>query len=169
MFLLPITCASCSKHGTKPAGAVNRARRIGAPLYCDKVCAGLGRRKPEKTKAQRIEEKRLYDASRRKKLRARLKAEKAAYYATHFDRDKERAYRKAHKEQHNEYCRRPEYRAYKTLYDLDRRAAEYGEFAEAYKLVLEVDREIKSRMSRYEIYAANGTINKKLQRTRLYA
>lgn len=168
MYLLPITCAYCGKAGTKPTSAVQRAERIGAPLYCDQTCAGLGRR-TNKTKAQKVEEKRLYDAEYRKRNLVSIKAKKAAHYAKNFDREKERAYRQAHVEQHNEYCRRPEYRAKKAVYDLDRRAAEYGEFAEAYKLALAINREVKSRMSRHEIYAANGTLNKKLQRTRLYA
>jgi hypothetical protein len=167
MYLLPFTCGYCGKATTQPAGAVNRARRIGAKLFCNLTCSVLARRKP-KTKEQKVEEKRLYDAEYRQKNLARLKAEKRAYYAENHDREKEAAYRKANMHKHVEYCRRPEYRAKKAVYDLDRRAAEYGEFAEAYKLTLAVDREVKSRMSRYEIYAANGTLNKKLQRTRLY-
>lgn len=167
-YLLSFRCAHCGKATAKPSGAVNRARKVGARLFCDQTCAGLGRRKPPKTKEQKVEEKRLYDIEYRKLNLARIKAEKAAHYKANPNREKEAAYRKANMHKHVEYCRRPAYRAKKSVYDLDRRAAEYGEFAEAYKLTLAVDREIKSRMTRHEIYAANGTLNKKLQRTRLY-
>ena len=161
-----IMCPQCGTLIYKPVSAVNRARNIGAPLYCGKQCAGLARRKPCKTVEQKKEEKRLYDAQRRRVKAAELKIKHATYYRLHHDRVKEKAYRDAHKEEHNEYCRRPEYKRYKSGYDLRRRANEYGEFAEAYMLTLDLNREIKSRSDNYEIRRQNHTGNKAQERDR---
>jgi hypothetical protein len=53
-------CAHCGKTAEKPTGEINRARNEGRKLYCGRRCFGLAQRK-HKTKAQRKEEKRLYD------------------------------------------------------------------------------------------------------------
>lgn len=141
-----VVCAHCGKKADQPAGAVNRARRNGNRLFCGRKCAGLGRRK-HKTKARRVEEKRLYDAEYRRKNRAMLKAKKAAYYKANRNPEKERAYRQANMARHVEYCRRPEYKTYKRAYDRQYRASEFGPFAEAYLLAIDLNREIKGRMT----------------------
>ena len=79
-----IKCAHCGKRVKQPTSAINRALRIGAPLYCDKVCAGLGRR-THKTKAQKVSEKRMYDMEYRRKNRRKLKAAKRAYFERTYD------------------------------------------------------------------------------------
>ena len=71
---------------------------------------------------------------------------------------------------HVEYCRRPEYRASKREYDRKHRAQQdFGPFAEAALILGDLDAEIATRASRYEIYSANGTLNKALRRKREYA
>ena len=142
------------------------ARSGGA--YCNRTCAVLARRKM-KTKAQKVEEKRVYDARYRVSEATRLKIKKAAYFQRTYNPVEAAIIRKARMPYHVEYCRQPAYREKKTVYDLNRRAAAYGEFAEAYKLLLEVDREVNSRMTDHEVRVANGTMNKRLQRKRDYA
>jgi hypothetical protein len=156
-------CANCGKASEKEAGAINRANAGGFNLYCSRECSSIGRRKgktPEQLKA----EKKAYDEQYRAKNRARLKAQKAAYYAKTADREKEREIRKERMPQHVEYCRRPEYRAKKHEYDRQYRAREYGQFGDAYLLLVDIQKEVLSRASRYEIDLANGKLNKRRKR-----
>ena len=166
MYLLPFTCPQCGKPACKPAGAVNRAHAIGAPIYCGKVCAGLARRKPPKTKAQKVAEKASYDAAYRIKNREMLRAKKAAHFRRTYDPEVARVERKKRAAFHAEYCRRPSYRLWKAEYDRRYRATKYGEFADAYLLTIELNREIKSRSSNYEIRRQNQTGNKAQERDR---
>lgn len=161
--MVSIACDQCGKKVEKTVGAVNRARAIDAHLYCSKMCVGLARRQwksIEQKKAEKAEYDRWYRAINYRKL----KKQKAAHYARTADREKEREIRQRRMPQHVEYCRRPEYKAKKKSYDRKRRAAEYGEFADAYLLALDVDREVKVRMTRYEIYQENGRLNRSAQK-----
>jgi hypothetical protein len=167
MALVRIQCARCGKSAGKEAGGVNRSRRAGAPVYCGMKCAGMARRQ-HKTKTQKREEKRLYDAEYRKRDPETLRAKKAAYFQRTYDPKKAADARKKTMWRHVEYCRRPEYVAKRKVYDRQHRAREYGEFAECYLLTLDVIREINSRISDYDTRVANGTLNKKLQRRRDY-
>ena len=150
----------------KERGHVTRSRRLGMQFYCDRVCFGLDHRVPPKTAAQRKAEKRAYDAEYRKRNRAMLKAKKAAYFQRSYDPDAARVARKKRAHIHAAYCRRPEYRAKKHAYDVDRYAQQFGDFADAHKALMALDREIGARMSDYDIRTANGTLNKRLQRKR---
>lgn len=163
---MQIECAHCGRTAEKPTGHVNRSRANGLRLYCNRRCAGLARRKPRRSKAQRIAEKAAYDREYRRKNRERIKANKAAYFQTTYDPEKARVERKKRMAQHVEYCRRPAYKVWKSAYDRQRRAAEYGPAADAYLLTLELNREIKKRSSNYEIRQANRTGNKAQQRAR---
>lgn len=163
-----IRCPVCSATVSKATGVVNRSRRLGSPVYCGRVCSGLARR-DVRDKADKVAAKAAYDAAYREKNREMLKAKKAAHYAATVDREKERAVRKARMPQHIEYCRRPQYRKWKAQYDRKYRATkEFGEFGEAAIVLFDLQAEILSRATRYEIYLANGTLNKKLNRRRDY-
>lgn len=164
-------CDHCRAEIDKPASAVNRANAIGAKLYCNRNCAGLARR-VEKTQEQKKAEKAAYDARRRKELADQIKAQKRAIY----ERNREH-YLAQHAEyrnrpenvaRHNAYCRRPEYVAEKREYDRRRRATkQFGEeFADAFLLLQDVETEIDARAARYDVYLANGTINKAQTRRR---
>jgi hypothetical protein len=128
-------------------------------------CAGLARRR-EKTKAQKVEEKRLYDMEYRQKNLARIKKQKAAHHRATYDPAAARIERKKRAAFHAEYCRRPSYRLWKAEYDRRYRARQYGAFADAYTLTVELNREIKSRSSNYEIRRQNSTGNKAQERDR---
>jgi hypothetical protein len=158
-------CAHCGKPAAQPVGAVNRARKIGAKLFCGRKCSGLSHRK-NKSKARKRQEKKLYDAAYRRKNRELLKAKKAEYFKRTYNPEAARIERKKRAKAHAEYCRRPEYRKWKREYDRRYRAAEYGPFAEAYMLVIDLNREVKTRMSNYEIRKANKTGNKRQERAR---
>ena len=146
---------------------MNRAASIGAPLYCGRECSGLARRSG-KTAEQKKAEKAEYDRKRLAELSERIKAEKRAYYEANRGRllEKMAEYRKIRMPHHVEYCRRPEYKAYKHEYDTKRNEAEYGEFAEAWRLLLELEKEIRSKASAYERRVANGYYTRSAQRRR---
>jgi hypothetical protein len=165
-MLRAFTCPQCGKPAYKETSAITRAKAIGAPLYCGKVCASLARRKPPKTKEQKVAEKAAYDAEYRRKNREMLRIKHAAHHQRTYDPVAARVERKKRAAFHAEYCRRPSYRLWKAEYDRRYRAAQYGEFADAYLLTVELNREIKTRSSNYEIRRQNQTGNKAQERDR---
>ena len=168
MALVEIKCETCGRTAFKQKGSVNRARKIGAPLYCSRACAGIARRR-FKTPEQKKEEKRLYDIEYRRRNRDRIRAKKAEYFKRTYDPAKAAVERKKRMAQHVEYCRRPEYRQYKKAYDRQYRAKRlYGGFWEAYLLTLDIRNEVLRQRTDYEIRLENGTLNKRSQRRRAY-
>lgn len=163
-----IACAHCGNPSQQETGLINRAARKGAPIFCGRICSGLARRewKPDQ---QRKAEKAKYDRAYREEKRDLLKAKRAAHFRATYDPVKAAVDRKKTMPRHVEYCRRPEYKVKKREYDLKYRAEnEFGEYAEAYIILSDIEREIDSRASRYEIYSANGTLNKALNRRKQY-
>lgn len=162
-----VICAWCGKTALLESSHINRSRSQGLYLYCGRECSGLGRRKG-KSKTQKIAEKAVYDREYRATHRDLLKAKKASYFRATYDPEAARVQRKARMPYLVAYCRQPECRAKKQIYDLKRRGRTFGEFADSYMLLSEIEREIADRASRYEVYSANGTLNKSLQRKRHY-
>lgn len=157
-------CAHCGETGAREAGQVNRARIIGLRLFCSRVCFGLDRRK-NKTSAQKIAEKSEYDRGYRARNLESLKAKKRAHHKRTYDPVAAAKQRKKRMPWHVEYCRQPAYKAKKQTYDQRHRAEKtYGSFAQAFLTLVAVNNEITGRMSRYEVYSANDTLNKKLRR-----
>jgi hypothetical protein len=163
-----VLCSYCGKPVSQPAGAINRARKYGRGIYCNRECSGLGRRK-NKTPEQKKEEKRLYDMEYRNRNKELLKEKKAEWFSKTYDASKAREKRKARSAWHSEYCRRPEYKEWKRHYDQKYRAKKlFGEYWESSILLIGIDKEVTERMDRVEIYAIHGTLNKKLNRRRDY-
>lgn len=165
-MLVHFACAWCGEDGQQEAGAVNRAHRRGAKLYCSRKCSGLGRRK-NKTDAEKKLAKRLYDMEYRRKNRDLLKAKKAAYHKRVYDPTEAAIKRRARRKEHAEYCRRPEYKVWKRSYDRRYRAKkQYGEFWESYLLFQDIETEVLLRMPRQQVAYINGTTNKSQKRKR---
>jgi hypothetical protein len=168
MALREIVCPQCGKTAKKETGAINRAAKQGLPIFCSRECAGLHRRRSVSS-AEKKEEKRLYDIAYRARNPEERKAKKAAYYRENHDREKERIERKKRAHLHAEYCRRPEYRDWKSGYDRQYRAKKfYGDFAECHLLVMDIRDECLNRMDDHDIRQSKGTINKKQERRRDY-
>lgn len=146
-------CGSCGAVVRQSQGSINRAIRDGKPLYCDRTCAGLARRI---SPSQKKRTKSLYDARRRTELAAEISAQKQAYYQRTRNPERERERRRVTMARHVEYCRQPEYVERKAGYDQERRAQEYGPYANAYLLLLDLEREIRSRATSYERRKARG-------------
>jgi len=162
------SCPQCGAAFEAETGRMNRALKIGAPLYCGRACAGLARRLTSPpTEAERKEAKRLYDARRRVEKEEEIKAKKRDYFKRTYDPAKAAAERKERMPRHVEYCRRPEYKAWKREYDRRHLAEKkFGEFAEVALLLQDIEREVEQRATRYEIYRTNGTLNKAQTRRR---
>lgn len=168
MAEIQIECAYCGTLVFKPAGGVNRSRRIGAPVFCGRECSGLARRS-DKTDEQKRAEKKEYDAARRIALADQIKAAKREYHKRTYDPVKAAIDRKKRIPRHIEYCRQPQYRAWKRDYDRRYRAEkEYGEYGECFMLMQDIRAECLRQMSDYEIRVTKGTINKRQQRKRDY-
>jgi hypothetical protein len=162
------SCAYCGKLTSRPAGHVNRSHAQGLRLYCGRVCSGLGRR-VERTLDEKRELKRLYDIEYREINRDRRRAQRAAYHKATYDPIAAAEKRKKRMPLHVEYCRRPEYRKWKSGYDKRYRALSlFGSYADCFLLLQDIENEIAARMTKYEIKLANGTINKAMKRRRDY-
>lgn len=162
------TCDHCGDTFTRSNGSINRAKKIGAKLYCSRICTGLARRQYKSTKQKRAE-KRLYDMEYREKNRAALKAKKAAYHLKNYDPAKAAVDRKKRAKQHAEYCRRPEYKQWKQQYDRRYWAKKnYGGFWESFLILQDIENEIVSRFDRAELKYLNGATNKTQTRRRDY-
>ncbi len=161
---MKVRCASCGKRFKKRA--IDVARSPNGRFFCDKKCFGLSRRKG-KPKAQKVAEKRIYDAEYRRKNIAMLKAKRHAYFKRTYDPVAAAVVRKARMPLHVEYCRRPEYRKWKKAYDKKYLAKRtYGPFAEAAMMVSDLNFEIKGRMTNHDIKWENKTCNKSQFRRR---
>lgn len=169
MSKLTIICAHCGKAAMKETGAVNRARKIGAPVYCDKECAGQHRRK-HKTVEQKKAEKSAYDLARRNgPKRDAILAEKRRHHKNTYDPAKAAVYRQKRMPYHVEYCRRPEYREKKKAYDHVYNAKrDYGPLWEIQLLTLDIRAAALERQSDYEIRLTKGTLGKSQKRKRAY-
>lgn len=163
-----LKCNACRKKFQVELGQWNYRRA----KYCSRPCSHEGRRF-HRTDAEKKEIKRLYDIEFRRKNRERLKAEKAEYFKKVYAANPEKFQierkkrKKAHKEYLKTYCARPEWKTHKKSYDQEFRAKKlFGPLWESAILTIELNNEVKRRMSNYEIRLKNGTLNKAMQRSR---
>ncbi len=140
--------------------------------YCSQKCAGAAKSKRYwKPKAQRIADKAAYDREYRRKNLATIKAKKRAFYLATFDPEKMRRERKKRAKWHVEYCRRyysdPRRKAQKVAYDADRRASSYGEYADAFKVLLVLKKQLLVQCpDKYERLKARGYYEMQNQKRR---
>ena len=155
-------CAHCGKVSQKYVGHVNRARALGLNVYCNRTCAGFGRRKTDEEK-KRL--KAVYDKEYRTKNFERVKKVRADYFKRDYaaNPEKYKRIRQVRMAAHVEYCRQAKYKAYKKEYDKKYRAKkEGGEFWESLLLV----DEIQSLYNDAEIRQQNNLHNKSQKRKR---
>ena len=96
-----------------------------------------------KTKKQKVAEKREYDMEYRRKNRQLLKVKKQMYFEKTYDPVKAAEERKLKMSRHVEYCRRPEYKAWKREYDQIYRVKQnYGVFWESFIVLTDIEREV---------------------------
>ena len=166
MSLSVVTCCNCGKSIEKETSHINRAKKLGMLMFCNRECAGLHRR-VNKTTEQKKAEKREYDKQYRLNNQDLLKEKKAAWFKKTYNPEEARVKRKERSEIHNEYCRRPEYKVWKKKYDRKYRAQKtYGEYWECFVVTMEIRDECLTQSSAYEIRRDNGTLNKSQRRKR---
>jgi len=101
--------------------------------------------------------KAAYDKRYRKLNRERIRINHAAYFQRTYDPVKAAKERKKRMPYHMKYCRQPWYRAWKRKYDRLRRERRFGAFADAYKVLLQLVKEVRKQMpDRFERYAQSG-------------
>lgn len=140
---MKVKCAHCGNYTEKQNGAVNRALKIKAPLYCNQTCAGLARRKEVPNKK---ELKREYDRQYRLKNLEKIKRQKHEHFKKTYDPEKASIERKANMHKHLERMRQPKWVEYKKKYDKVYKAKKnYGEFWECAILINTIESQYSNR------------------------
>ncbi len=154
-----IVCANpaCAKPFMKENGAIKVARDKGANLYCCHLCARAVR-KLYRAEEERRRLKAEYDRTYRAANLQKRKAYAAERHKRTYDPQKARLERSKNMTRHIEYCRSSKNREYKKRYDNARVGEkEYADYAEAYKLLLQLERAIRKLFpSKYERLKARG-------------
>jgi len=167
MNTIKFKCDYCGKECSKYAGHVNRARKLNAGLYCDRKCAGLGRRTNETDEEKRAI-KMWYDLFINVSMTEDEKIFDEFSRAVYFQienrinpqRYKEQRARRMPK--HVEYCRQPKYKEYKKGYDEQYRAKkDYGNWWEAAIALKYLDKEIDYRESKRQNKIYNKSTSKR--------
>jgi hypothetical protein len=164
---MKLTCPHCGKECDIKTGYVNRAIKLGVPIYCTRVCSGLARRK-NYTDDQKKQIKADYDRQYRANNEELIKVKKSTYYKTEAGRALQKRNREKFKESHKEYVKTERYRlGYKQQYDKKYHAKKkYGEFFEASIILDELEKKIQPE--RLEAKIQNGIVNKSQKRKRLW-
>ena len=162
-----MNCSHCNKPIIKTTSEINRARKNSNKLYCNRKCAGLARRVNKSVKIKK-EEKRLYDIDYRNKNKALMKIKKAEYFQRTYDPVEAAKKRSLTMDKHIEYCRKPEYKKKKKIYDRIRKAKQaYGALWMHQLLILEIYDEV-NKEGRAKIKYENGCTNKTQNRKRAH-
>ncbi|MGL4640176.1 MAG: hypothetical protein ACRCVX_10700 [Shewanella sp.] len=162
-------CHSCGTNFERTPSAFNRAEKAGGKHFCSRACFGDSRKVVDK---RSTEQKKLakaeYDRQRRAAIPEILKTKKKEYYQKNREEilKKMTAGRKDRMPKHVEYCRRPEYKIKKRAHDIKVRCMEYGDFDEAWRLLLDLEKEIRSRLTKYERLVAKGYFSRNARERR---
>jgi hypothetical protein len=169
MKLVVVRCAFCGSEKKKESTAVTRANKEGRNLYCDRRCAGKGRRTDTRTADQKRADKAEYDRRYRDDNKDLIKKKKSDYFRKTYDPIKAAEKRKINMHRHIKYCQQPQYVEKKKIYDRKYKAKKnHGEYWESAVLALQINDEILKTTTKYQISIDNGTFNKKLTRRREY-
>lgn len=163
--LVDCICPICNNGFKKTLGHYNRAMKQGLNVYCNRTCAGIGRRTTEEEKkaVKAAYDKKIYNTPERQAARKR-------YFEKSYksNPEKYKAIRKAKYQKHLEYLRTPEYKEWKKNYDVKYRAnKEYGEYGEAALLLFELEEFLNQNMPT-ELKFQMGITNKTQKRKRLW-
>jgi hypothetical protein len=161
---MKVTCEYCGVDIEKATGHVNRARKLGMGLFCDRVCFGLHKR-VDRTDEEKKKIKYEYDKKRRAELKDILKQKQKAYNESPAGRAMQKRHREKRKEFHKEYIKSDRYRAWKKNYDEKYHAKKnYGEFFEAAIVLKRIEEVILPEKQESKIQ--KGTYNKSQKRKR---
>jgi hypothetical protein len=161
-------CCHCGKEYTvKNTGSYNRSKRLGLPVFCNKVCFGLSRRTNETQEEKKVY-KQWYDlfirASRTEDEKILLSLQALVLFHLDYKANPEKYKEERQRKMaaHIEYCRQPEYKKYKKGYDEQYRAKkDYGEFWECAIILKNLDKEIDYRESKRQNKIYNKSTTKR--------
>lgn len=166
MKTVKLICGACGKEYEKSTGHYNRAIKVGYKMFCSHACS-FEHRKVERTNEEKKALKSEYDKKRRNgPIREVILKKKKEYYVSHRDPVKEAQYRKEKRmPYHVEYCRKPEYRTKKKVYDQQyKNQKEYGEYAECAILAEKIKKTIIGMADKANLRTIQGTNNKSKKR-----
>lgn len=157
-------CHYCGKQIEISIGQYNyRVLKHGLNVYCDRKCAGLGRR-VNRTKEEQDLIQYFYWTFRQLSDPDRFKKQRAEYFKKDYAAkpEKYRKERQRRMKDHVEYCRQPKYREKKKVYDEQRVAkANYGEYWEAAIALHKLADIVDNRRAKQEQKTINKTQNRK--------
>ena len=155
-------CCNCGVVFEKQTGDYNKAKRKCKKLFCSQLCFGKSR---QISVEQKKLSKREYDKNNRIINKDKIKLAKALYHKKTYDKEKEAVKRKTNMQRHINYCRRPEYKKWKSEYDIKHRAKKnYGEYWESFLLVTKIEKEYDQD----EVRQLNNLHNKSQKRKRTW-
>lgn len=160
---IKVKCDHCGKNVKKYIGYVNRARKQGDRLFCNRKCFGLFWRH-NKTISQKKAEKSEYDKQYRELNFEKIRLARAEYFKKDYaaNPEKYRKERQRRMKAHVEYCRQPEYRKKKKSYDERYRAyVMYGEFAEAALILKKIEAIVDRQQARFDKNCHNKSQKRK--------
>lgn len=167
---MKLICCYCSKSFAVKENNIGQRKksiRLGLPIYCNRTCAGLGRRTNE-TPEQKMAIKAWYDQflniSMTDEEKELEELQRMVYFQWEYAKnpEKHRARRQARMEAHIEYCRQPEYKEYKKGYDETYRAKKnFGDYWESAIILKNLDNEIDYRESKRQNKIYNKSTTKR--------
>jgi len=169
MANINFNCAYCGKEGVKHISKYHWSIKEGLNQYCNRKCAGLGRRTNETEEEKKVY-KQWYDlfirASRTEDEYILYTLQKLVLFHLDYrvNPEKYKKHRQRRMPAHIEYCRQPKYKEYKKAYDEQYRAKkDYGEFWEAAIALKNLDKEIDYRESKRQnkLYHKSSTKRKR--------
>ena len=167
MKLICCYCDRIFKVKENNIGQRNKSILLWLPIYCNKKCAGLGRRSKE-TPEQKRDIKSWYDMFLRESMTEDEKIFESFSGLVYFhmdykaNPDKYKEWRNKRMPKHVEYCRQPDYKEYKKGYDeLYRAKKDYGEYWEAAIVLKNLDEEIDYRESKRQNKIYNKSTTKR--------
>lgn len=169
MSLAIYTCSQCQCLFDRERGQATRTlKKSNGLIFCSRKCFGL-HHQLNKTVEQKKMEKSEYDRRYRAENSESIKVKKADYFQRTYDPKQARIKRKETMPRHVEYCRQPEYKAYKQKYDQQYRARKiYGEFWQCSIILHRLEIEVRSQLDFTERATLKGTLNKSQKRKREY-
>jgi hypothetical protein len=165
-----LVCCYCGKSflvKENNIGQRKKSIKLGLPIYCNRTCAGLGRRTnetPEEKKAIKAWYDQFLAVSMTEEERELEELQRMVYFQWEYAQnpEKHRLRRQKRMEAHIEYCRQPEYKEYKKGYDEQYRAKkDYGEYWEAAIALKNLDKEIDYRESKRQNKIYNKSTTKR--------
>lgn len=174
--MINITCENCKKTFslTKRENRKrewNLSKGVTKHVFCSLMCSGkfraIGKDEIKKRHAEYLKNKMANDPIFREK---RLNRKRQYYQERKIEIEKKMKMKRTtpeYKAERAKYLASEKYKKYKQKYDrIHRCKKKYGEFWESASILIDMENEIKNKMSKYEIRLINGTINKALNRSR---